>query len=195
MQRAPTIQPSLYARDGGRKYLTPSERARFIAVAQSWPCATTGTLCLMLAYTGCRISEALALSTLSVDAGDLFVAIRSLKKRGQFVVREIPLPDLFVGQLRAAHDLRDPSQRLWPYGRSWAWTLVKQVMNAAGICGGPHATPKGLRHGFAIHALRANVPITLVKRWLGHSRLTTTELYLGVIGPDERAFAARMWDA
>jgi hypothetical protein len=31
--------------------------------------------------------------------------------------------------------------------------LVKHVMADAKIADGPHATPKGLRHGFGIHAI------------------------------------------
>ncbi len=37
------------------------------------------------------------------------------------------------------------------------------------------------------------VPITLVKRWMGHARLQTTEIYLDVIGPEERNLARKMW--
>jgi integrase/recombinase XerD len=33
-----------------------------------------------------------------------------------------------------------------------------------------------------------------VQRWLGHASLRTTAIYADVMGPDERAFAARMWD-
>ena len=65
-------------------------------------------------------------------------------------------------------------------------------MAAAGISGTP-AMPKGLRHGFGVNAFQANVPPHLVQRWLGHASLRTTAIYADVIGPDERAFAARMW--
>jgi integrase len=33
----------------------------------------------------------------------------------------------------------------------------------------------------------------LVQRWLGHTSLQTTSIYGDLIGPEERAFAARMW--
>ena len=33
-----------------------------------------------------------------------------------------------------------------------------------------------------IHAIQSGVPVTFVKRWLGHSRLSTTENYLDAIG-------------
>jgi integrase len=71
--------------------------------------------------------------------------------------------------------------------------LVKHVMADAKIADGPHATPKGLRHGFGIHAIRSGVPLNLVQRWLGHSSMTTTAIYLQAIGDEERTIAARMW--
>jgi integrase/recombinase XerD len=52
--------------------------------------------------------------------------------------------------------------------------------------------PKGLRHAFG-RAFQASVPPHLVQRWLGHASLRTTSIYGDVIGPEERAFAARMW--
>ena len=65
-------------------------------------------------------------------------------------------------------------------------------MAAAGITGTP-ATPKGLRHGFGVNAFQSNVPPHLVQRWLRHASLRTTAIYGDVIGPEERAFAERMW--
>jgi integrase/recombinase XerD len=65
-------------------------------------------------------------------------------------------------------------------------------MAAASIVG-PHASPKGLRHGFAVAALQSGVPINFVRKWLGHSRLSTTEIYADAIGEEERAIARRFW--
>jgi integrase/recombinase XerD len=65
-------------------------------------------------------------------------------------------------------------------------------MAVAGIIG-TAAMPKALRHGFGVNAFQSNVPPHLVQRWLGHASLRTTAIYGDVIGPDERAFAARMW--
>jgi site-specific recombinase XerD len=70
---------------------------------------------------------------------------------------------------------------------------VKKAMTAARISG-PKASPKGLRHSFGVNSLQA-VPITAIKKWLGHSRLSTTEIYAGAVGPEERAIAARAWKA
>jgi site-specific recombinase XerD len=65
-------------------------------------------------------------------------------------------------------------------------------MAAAGITGTP-AMPKGLRHAFGVNAFQSNVPPHLVQRRLGHPSLRTTSIYGDVMGPEERAFAMRMW--
>jgi integrase len=186
---------SLYTRGGQRKYLTPPERARFIAAAKAHPRPEVRTLCLTLAYTGCRVSEALALTAMSVEAEAGFIALRSLKKRnGEIVIREVPVPGDLLNDLESTHTVSERTRHvLWSFCRSRAWQLVKAVMVEAGIANGPHACPKGLRHGFGIHAIRSGVPINLVQRWLGHARMETTAIYLQAMGEEERSIAARMW--
>lgn len=185
---------SLYTRAGTRKYLTPGERERFIATARCCPRQDARLLCLTLAYTGCRISEALALTPASIEGQDGFIALRSLKRRNRAVViREVPVPLWLLDELAALSRERDIHEPLWHLSRSWAWNLVKCVMRDAAIAKGLHATPKGLRHGYGLHAIRSGVPITLVQRWLGHVRLSTTAIYLQAMGDEEREIAARMW--
>jgi integrase len=67
-------------------------------------------------------------------------------------------------------------------------------MARAGIAGGM-ACPKGLRHGFAIACIAQDVPLTTIKKWMGHARLETTEIYLDASGDEERDFAKRVWTA
>lgn len=194
--RGPGAVGSLYTATGRRKYLTPEERARFIAAAEICERPELRTLCLTLAYTGCRISEALALTAGCIEREGGFIAIRSLKKRsGNIAMREVPVPLSLLEALAATHDLEHvaPDARLWSLSRCRAWRLVKDVMAQAGITEGLHATPKGLRHGFGLHAIRCGVPLNLVQRWLGHSSMTTTAIYLQAMGNEEREFAARMW--
>jgi integrase/recombinase XerD len=187
---------SLYTAAGRRKYLNADERSRFLAASIQCARADQRTLCLTLAYTGCRISEALGLTASCIEREGGFISIRTLKKRrGIVVIREVPVPVELLDAIAAAHGIEnmDPDARLWKLCRSRAWQLVKEVMKAARIAPGIHATPKGLRHGFGLHALRSGVPINLVKRWLGHARLETTEIYLQAVGTEEREIAARMW--
>lgn len=187
---------SLYSATGLRKYLTPDERARFLAASLAESRPLVRTLCLTLAYTGCRISEALSLTAGAVHADLGCIAIRTLKqRRAQIVVRQIPVPASLIHELERVHKFScQPTQtRLWPLSRGRAWQLVKDVMAVAQIASGPHATPKGLRHGFGLHAVRCGVPLNLVQRWLGHASMMTTAIYLQAIGNEEREIAARMW--
>ena len=65
-------------------------------------------------------------------------------------------------------------------------------MAQAGVRG-PHASPKGLRHGFGVAAVTAGVPLNLVQKWLGHAQLSTTAIYADAVGEEEHVIAARMW--
>lgn len=185
-------KPSLYGADGRRKYLNAAERKRFIRAARNQQRTDIRALCLVLTYTGCRISEALALTTASIQFEEGLIAIRSLKKRGPRVsFRQVPVPNALLRELSAWP--RQDDERLWHLSRTRAWQLIKLVMSEARIMPGPHATPKGLRHAFGLHAIEAGVPLHLVQRWLGHAALSTTAIYLDVVGPDERRLAELMW--
>lgn len=188
---------SLYAPTGARKYLNATERARFLAAADAQEPATRA-LCLMLVYTGCRLSEALNLTDDAVQTDGKVIAIRSLKKRRTGIVREVPVPDVLLQAIQDVQALRDRDYKperpgkIWSWHRTWAWTQVKRTMAQAGI-GGIHATPKGLRHGFGVHAIQCGVPLNLVQKWLGHAQLSTTAIYADAVGPEEYAIAKRMW--
>jgi site-specific recombinase XerD len=123
------------------------------------------------------------------------VVVRSLKKRAAVVFRQIPIPDDVAARIASVHlfEQQGADQPLWTLSRSRAWQLVKEVFARASVPHGPHCTPKGLRHGFGIHALRSGVPVNLVQRWLGHASLETTMIYLDVLGREEREMAQRMW--
>jgi integrase len=189
---------SLYGSTGSRKYLNAAERLRFIKAARRAP-LDVQLFCLVLSLSGGRISEILALTPAAIDIDSGTVNITTLKRRKPGIVRQVPIPRGVIGELNHVFHLRrsqrDPDsayRRIWRWSRTTAWRRVKEVMAAAGISGA-HATPKGLRHGFGVNAFQSNVPPHLVQRWLGHASLRTTSIYGDVIGPEERAFAERMW--
>ena len=178
----------LHDEAGRRLYLTPVERRRFLAVSQTRP-EPLRALCHCLAHTGCRISEALALSPEHLDAEGGVLVIRSLKKRRAGHIRELPIPpelaDLLISLSRY-------NRRFWPIGRVTAWRQIKEVMAEADVVG-PQATPKGLRHAFAVHAVLQQVPPGILQKWMGHADLSTTVIYTQLCGAEERAVARRMW--
>jgi integrase/recombinase XerD len=198
MREQPYEGQSLFGQSGSRKYLNAAERRRFLESAQQLP-PPERLFCHVLAWSGARISEVLALVPAAFDIECGAASITTLKRRRRGVVRQVPLPRGLLNQLDQVFRLRfrqrDPelvSTRLWTWSRTTAWRRVKVVMATAGITGTP-AMPKGLRHGFGVNAFQANVPAHLVQRWLGHASLRTTAIYGDVIGLEERAFAARMW--
>ena len=84
---------------GRRKYLSGAERARFLGAADCLP-PPMQALCHVLAYAGCRISEALALTIHQVDAERLALTIRTLKRRRVVGMKHL-LEDIEMGQARS----------------------------------------------------------------------------------------------
>ena len=190
----------LYTSAGNRLYLTPSERECFIVVADKYP-PWERTFCLMLAYTGCRISEARHLRRHDLQLPERVVAVRTLKQRTSVKIREIPIPELFADILHQTHCAKHtpPDQFLWSQGnqpppRSSVYRWVKGVMAEAGI-DGVHASPKGLRHGYGIHATRCGIQLHMLQKWMGHARMETTAIYATALGPEEQEIANRMWSS
>jgi integrase len=184
----------------GRKYLTASERRRFDKAADDTP-TRVRLFCLVLAWSGGRISETLALTPSAIDLDTGAASIETLKRRARGIVRQVPLPRAVLRELDREYDLRraqfDPVRarcRLWPWSRTTAWRRIKEVMARADIYG-PCAMPKGLRHAFGVAAFQMKIPPHLVQRWLGHASFRTTAIYGDVTGREERSMAARMWRA
>jgi integrase len=178
--------------EGRRKYLNEVERNAYFRTAFKIERRSERAFCLMLYYTGCRISEALNLRPSSVDVSEGNVVIETLKRRKAGIFRSIPVPRDFVRLLLCIIGDLDASSRIWKFSRSTGYRLTKSCMRAARI-EGAMSSPKGLRHGFAVSCIRENIPLTVLKKWLGHARLETTAIYLAVTGQEERALAKRLW--
>ena len=194
------MSSELFTSGGQRKYLNEDEHARFLAAATALERAEVRTLCATLAYTGCRITEALELTADRVDLSSRAVTFRSLKKRGKTHYRTVPVPDAYLDTLELVHGLRRAQKakgagvevRLWSWGRTQATKHVWAVMKAAGI-EGPQASPKGLRHAFGVRlAMKTRNP-RLVQKMLGHASLETTAIYMDVVGGEARDEMALTW--
>ncbi|WP_075995553.1 tyrosine-type recombinase/integrase [Salaquimonas pukyongi] len=187
------VSMQLHAASGARLYLNRHERLSFMRVAKTAPIPTR-SLCLTLAYTGCRVSEALALQGSAIDTTNNVIAFRSLKKRQKLHIREVPVPPALIKLLSADHTLTEQAldQRLWQISRTTAWRRIKRVMATAHVTG-IHASPKGLRHGFGVAAIQAGVPLNLLQKWMGHANIGVTAIYANAMGPEEYAVAKRMW--
>jgi integrase/recombinase XerD len=189
----------LYDPTGQRLYLTDNERQAFAKAANASE-RDIRTFCLVLLHTGCRISEALELTPKSVDFAAQTITFRTLKKRGDKpVYRAIPAPPFLLDTLDLVHTVKARQQKrnqspLWEWSRTTAWRRVQEVMGKADIADGAHKCPKGLRHGYGVHAISSNVPLNMLRKWMGHSSLEVTEIYANALGAEQHSIAARMWD-
>ena len=158
------------------------------------------SFCFVLAYTGARLSEVRSLTPQSIDFANGAIVFECLKRRQKGVYRSVPVPVELIALLERTHEVSirraDPALRcvrLWPWGRTTAWKRVKEICAAANT---PEAVamPKAFRHSFGVEgATKANVPLGIIKRWLGHARLESTIIYCDAVGAEERALANRMW--
>jgi integrase len=196
---APPAGMALHTATGARKYLTATERDAFLRQADRAE-RPVRTLCMTLAYAGCRLSEALALTADRVDLAAGVLTFETLKKRRTGIYRTVPVPPALLNTLDMVHGIREAQSRrgkarqelLWPWSRMTGWRAVHAVMAAAGL-DGPHASPKGLRHGFGVAAVSAGIPLNLLQKWLGHAQLSTTAIYADAVGAEEHDIAQRMW--
>jgi integrase/recombinase XerD len=190
----------LHDRTGKRLYLTAAERGAFMAAARR-AAPEVRTLCAVLHDTGCRESELLEVTPERVDLTGGCVVFRTLKKRRDGIYRAVPVPPATLDQLDLVHRVREAQRRgrghadrpLWPVSRMTLWRRVTAVMAAAGIPDGPHRCPKGLRHGYGVHAIGSGVPLNMLCKWMGHASMEVTAIYANALGAEEQGIAARMW--
>ena len=197
-RQKPIMAWSLYDQRGRRKYLVPKERWAFCAAALKTG-GKTGSFCAVLALCGARISEVLALTPQRLDDGNCAINFETLKRREHGIVRAVPVPRELLDHLDRIHAYRakqhDPilaDGRLWTWSRTTAWRRVKVVMRLAGE---PEfvSKPKALRHAFGAEAVLNQVALPLIKKWMGHAKLETTEIYTSLIGKEERVLARLTW--
>jgi integrase/recombinase XerD len=143
----------------------------------------------LLYGTGVRISEATQLDLEDIDLTDGWIKIRFAKGAKQ---RLVPIGS----QLRQAlerylvrvrpefikENARQSALFLSMRGgrltRQAAWMIVKKLAEDAKLAG--TLSPHSLRHTFATHLLAGGADIRVVQELLGHSVVTTTQIYTKV---------------
>ena len=136
---------------------------------------------------GLRVSEALALdmSDLSLDSDLPTIRVRSGKGRK---ARVVPVHPELAAAFRMALSYGNVGEgRLIEAHRSTAWRWVQAAVERAerlgAVAPGRRVGTHTLRHSYARHLLMHGVPINYLSRWLGHSSIQTTLIYLELV-PD-----------
>jgi len=152
------------------------------------PAALCDQAVLELAYaSGLRVAElrGARLEHLHLDAGFLTVIGKGNKERvvpvGRKAVEAINRylqagrPKLVTPKTPASLFL---NRRGRPFAASTLWTRIKRRVSRARI--GRNVTPHALRHSFATHLLENGADLRVIQELLGHSNISTTEVYTHV---------------
>ena len=144
----------------------------------------------LLYATGARVSELINLNTLDISTFDSEAGPTTIVKLkgkggkervvpiGSFAVAAVndylvrSRPTLLKVSTQKALFLNQRGGRL---SRQSAWNLVAKAAERAGLS--DQVTPHSMRHSFATHLLDGGADIRVVQELLGHSSVTTTQIY------------------
>ena len=144
----------------------------------------------LLYATGARVSELINLNTLDISTVETEAGVTTTVKLkgkggkervvpiGSFAVAAVndylvrSRPTLVKVSTQKALFLNQRGGRL---SRQSAWNLVAKAASRAGLL--DQVTPHSMRHSFATHLLDGGADIRVVQELLGHSSVTTTQIY------------------
>lgn len=137
----------------------------------------------LLYATGIRVSELISLLESDVNMNMGYIVCRDTHKE-----RVIPFGgeaknalNRYIGESRNAMVDNDSCHSLFvncsggPMSRQGFWKLIKYYAKKAGIS--TDITPHTLRHSFAAHLVENGADLRAVQEMLGHSDISTTQIY------------------
>ena len=176
------------------KFISEADMQRLLSTA-----ADTGTadgrrdasILELLYATGLRVSELVALNVQDIDFEEGFIRTWGKGARERIVyLYPDALANLrtYIGGARAdlLADKDKPgarkgetalyiNQRGERLTRQWVWNILKTSAKKAGV--DTKITPHTLRHSFATHLLQNGASLRHVQELLGHSSISTTQVY------------------
>ena len=139
----------------------------------------------LLYATGLRVGELVSLNMQDVDLSESYIRCMG-KGSKERIVHLYPKAQVelrrYLKQARVAllgHHRSEQSLFVNHRGerltRQWVWTILKTYGQKAGI--NQNITPHTLRHSFATHLLQNGASLRHVQELLGHSSISTTQVY------------------
>jgi integrase/recombinase XerD len=136
--------------------------------------------------SGLRVSELATLRLAEVNLEDGFLVCRGKGGKERIVPVGRSACAAVKRYLAEARPLSDPggreelflSRRGRPFTRQGIWKLLRQHAVKAGLT--EKISPHILRHSFATHLLERGADLRSVQLMLGHSQITTTQIYTHV---------------
>ena len=169
--------------------LTAEEVARLLAAADGGDAASLRDRGLLELFysSGLRVSElaGLMLQQVNLEHGFLRVFGKGAKERVvpiggkavQALERYLTAARPQLVKLRTGSQLF-LSKHGTALSRVMLWMIVKKYAKRAGIT--KNVKPHGLRHSFATHLLTGGADLRAIQEMLGHSSISTTQIYTAV---------------
>ncbi|MCB0217412.1 MAG: site-specific tyrosine recombinase XerD [Caldilineae bacterium] len=142
----------------------------------------------LLYATGMRVSELVALNTDDLNLASASVRCFGKGSKERIIPMDPAVPPLRryleAGRVTYLKDREERALFLNPRGtrltRQGLWLIIKGYVEEIGIR--VEVTPHTLRHSFATHMLDGGAGLREVQRLLGHSNVSTTQIYTQVSG-------------
>ena len=165
------------------------------ALIRAAPNPRASLLFLVQWRAGLRVSEALALEVrdLSLDSGLPTIHVRQGKGAKPRIVPVHPeLHSALASSLQFGNIAQ--GDKLIRASRStadrWIRAAKARAEQAGAISAGRRISSHTLRHSYARHLLVNGIPINYLSRWLGHSSIQTTLIYLELVPDPTGSLAA-----
>lgn len=178
-------RPKVNPKDALRKHLDRDDvdqLLQYIHTRSKQPARNLALVSLLL-FGGLRISELINLRVSDVRFGENFVRVLHGKGNKQ---RLVPLPDRVMSYLRTYLQEREFPEAPYLFtdrkgnrlSRSSAYYIVKRLVKEVGL--DSEISPHKLRHTCATLLLEAGIDLRYIQEFLGHSDISTTQIYTHV---------------
>ena len=134
---------------------------------------------------GLRVSELTGLHLYDLFLAEGYIRVRGKGDKERFVPinnRAASLVEMYINEIRshiavkkAYADVVFLSRRGTSLTRAMIFTIIRRAAESAGIK--KVISPHTLRHSFATHLLQGGADISDIQMMLGHSSISTTEIY------------------
>ncbi len=185
--------------------LTPDEVERLLGAPgkHSSPKGLRDHAILELLYaSGLRVSELVALNAEDIDlqAQSVHCAGRRDKRRDVPISHRPAAVEALAEYLRRGRSVlvghgEEPALFVNPRGarltRQGLWLIIKEYVREASIA--IQVTPHTLRHSFAVHQLSRGADLQNVQQLLGHSNITTTQVYTRLAEANHNNSDSQVW--
>jgi len=145
------------------------------------------TMLQLLYSTGMRVSELVSLPITGINLSSCFIRVTGKGDKERLIPFGIPAQNALSDYLDSSRSLIMKGRRsntlfVSNRGRGMTrlrfWQIIKEAARTAGIR--KNISPHSLRHSFATHLLTHGADLRSVQMMLGHSDITTTQIYTHV---------------